>query len=89
MNAVNVADISFLIAKAPGSEVWQTIVDLVHNVSEVMLANLPSFWKIGKSYIDGKFRKVQKGMLYNSVRSYMLIDFRMHPLVEVPPKCGQ
>lgn len=28
------------------------------NDSEVMLSNLPNFWRIGKGYIDGRFKKV-------------------------------
>ncbi|GJJ10531.1 hypothetical protein Clacol_004757 [Clathrus columnatus] len=46
-----------IISKAPGLKIWLAIVDLVHNISEVMLTSLPNFLRIGKSYIDGKFRK--------------------------------
>lgn len=31
---------------------------MVKNVSEVMLSCLPSFWKICRSFLDGKFKKV-------------------------------
>lgn len=42
----------------PGWEAWQAIMDLVKNLSEVMLSTLPGFWKIAKAYMDGKYRKV-------------------------------
>ncbi|KAJ8454858.1 hypothetical protein ONZ45_g19143 [Pleurotus djamor] len=47
-----------VIGKASGSEVWFAIHDLVKTVSEVMLNSLPNFWKIGKSFLEGKFKKV-------------------------------
>ncbi|KAF8512663.1 exocyst complex component Sec5-domain-containing protein [Hysterangium stoloniferum] len=55
----NQADV--VIAKSVGWETWQAISELVKNVSEVMLANLPSFWRIGKAYMDGKFKKSTNG----------------------------
>jgi hypothetical protein len=47
-----------LLVKMPGWEAWQAIVDLVKNLSEVMLSTLPGFWRIAKAYMDGKYRKV-------------------------------
>lgn len=47
-------------AKSSGWEAWQAILELVKNLSEVILSNLPSFWRIGKSYMEGKFNKVTK-----------------------------
>ena len=35
------------------------ILAMVKNDSEVMLSNMPNFWKIATGYIDGKFRKVR------------------------------
>ncbi|KZS97149.1 hypothetical protein SISNIDRAFT_406460 [Sistotremastrum niveocremeum HHB9708] len=40
-----------------GQEVWRSILDLVKNVSEVIVSSLPSFWKIAKGYMDGKLKK--------------------------------
>ncbi|KAF9523252.1 exocyst complex component sec5 [Crepidotus variabilis] len=45
------------LVKSPAESVWQAIHDLVKNISETMLAPLPSFWRLSKSFIDGKFRK--------------------------------
>jgi exocyst complex component 2 len=50
------------VAKSSGWETWQAITEFVKSVSDVMLANLPNFWKIGKAYLDGKYKKV--GYLY-------------------------
>lgn len=50
---------NFHVANSPAEPVWQAIHELVKNVSEAMLTPLPSFWKISKSFLDGRFRKVR------------------------------
>ncbi|KAF5336401.1 hypothetical protein D9611_006533 [Ephemerocybe angulata] len=45
------------IAKSHGEPTWQAILELVKNISEIMLASLPSFWKISRSFIEGRFKK--------------------------------
>ncbi|KAH6909641.1 exocyst complex component Sec5-domain-containing protein [Coprinopsis sp. MPI-PUGE-AT-0042] len=45
------------IAQSPGEPVWQAVFELVKNISEVLLASLPSFWKISRSFIEGRFKK--------------------------------
>lgn len=47
-----------LIGKGPAHEVWQATLDYVKSVSEVTLGALPSFWRIGKAFMEGKFKKV-------------------------------
>ncbi|KAF8907521.1 exocyst complex component Sec5-domain-containing protein [Mucidula mucida] len=47
-----------IVAQSTGEPVWQGVVDLVKNVSEVMLSSLPSFWKISTNFMEGKFKKV-------------------------------
>ncbi|KAF7792078.1 hypothetical protein EIP86_003108 [Pleurotus ostreatoroseus] len=47
------------IAQAGGQDVWQAVLTMVKNLSEAMLAALPNFWKISKSFIEGKYRKVR------------------------------
>ncbi|SCV68475.1 BQ2448_596 [Microbotryum intermedium] len=42
---------------AAGSDVWRLIYDLVRNLNEVILQNLPSFWKVAKGYMEGKYQK--------------------------------
>ncbi|KAK7036624.1 Exocyst complex component S5 [Paramarasmius palmivorus] len=48
-----------VVAKSPGEPVWQTVLELVKNVSENMVSSLPNFWKISSSFIEGKFKKFQ------------------------------
>ncbi|TEB31864.1 hypothetical protein FA13DRAFT_1754665 [Coprinellus micaceus] len=57
MNNAYSAGKSSTEAKSPGEPTWQAILELVKNVSEVMLASLPSFWKISRSFIEGRFKK--------------------------------
>ncbi|KAI5996502.1 exocyst complex component Sec5-domain-containing protein [Pisolithus orientalis] len=45
------------ILQGRGHEVWETILELVKNVSEDLLSSLPNFWKIAKGFLDGKFKK--------------------------------
>ncbi|TFY51780.1 hypothetical protein EVG20_g10840, partial [Dentipellis fragilis] len=40
-----------------GHEVWQSIVDMVKSVSEVMMTALPNFWRIAKGFFEGRFKK--------------------------------
>ena len=42
-----------------GHEIWKLIFDLVRNLSEVILQTLPSFWKVAKGYMEGKYQKVR------------------------------
>src|ERR1700690_3801171 len=47
-------------AQSGGHEVWQAIWDMIKNVSEVMLSALPNFWRISKSFLDGKFKRASR-----------------------------
>ena len=38
---------------------WQSVLTLVKNLSEVMLGALPNFWKISKGFLEGKYKKVR------------------------------
>lgn len=49
----------FLIAKSADEPIWQAIHDMVKNISEVMMSSLPSFWRISKDFMEGKFKKVR------------------------------
>ncbi|BGP36516.1 Exocyst complex component S5 [Rhodotorula kratochvilovae] len=42
---------------AAGVEVWRLIFDLVRNLNEVIMQTLPSFWKVAKGYMEGKYQK--------------------------------
>ncbi|EIW55516.1 uncharacterized protein TRAVEDRAFT_73389 [Trametes versicolor FP-101664 SS1] len=46
-----------VVAQSGGHEVWEAIQVLVKNVSEAMLTPLPNFWRISKSFMDGRYRK--------------------------------
>ncbi|KIJ63178.1 hypothetical protein HYDPIDRAFT_93197 [Hydnomerulius pinastri MD-312] len=45
------------IAQGGGHEVWQAVWEMVKNVSEILLSSLPNFWKIAKSFLEGKFKR--------------------------------
>ncbi|KAJ7755359.1 exocyst complex component sec5 [Mycena maculata] len=47
------------VAKCAAEPVWQAILDMVKTLSEIALSSLPNFWRISKSYMDGKFKKPQ------------------------------
>ncbi|SJL12894.1 related to Exocyst complex component Sec5 [Armillaria ostoyae] len=48
-----------VVAESAGEPVWQVIMDLAKNLSEVMMASLPNFWKLSSGFTEGKFKKVQ------------------------------
>ena len=37
---------------------WRLILDFVRNLNAVILQALPSFWKVAKGYMEGKYQKV-------------------------------
>ncbi|KDN40191.1 hypothetical protein RSAG8_08254, partial [Rhizoctonia solani AG-8 WAC10335] len=45
------------LSKGPAHEVWQSTLDYVKSVSEITLGALPNFWRIGKAFLEGKFKK--------------------------------
>ncbi|OCH93951.1 hypothetical protein OBBRIDRAFT_789821 [Obba rivulosa] len=49
----------FVIAQSGGHDVWVAVLAMVKNLSEAMLSSLPNFWKIAKSFLDGRYRKGQ------------------------------
>ncbi|KAM0755622.1 hypothetical protein T439DRAFT_295613 [Meredithblackwellia eburnea MCA 4105] len=40
-----------------GHDIWILIFNLVRNLSEVIMQTLPSFWKVAKGYMEGKYQK--------------------------------
>ncbi|KAI0777231.1 exocyst complex component Sec5-domain-containing protein [Trametes elegans] len=46
-----------VIAQAGAHEIWEAIESMVKNVSEAMLTPLPNFWRISKSFMEGRYRK--------------------------------
>ncbi|KAJ7136006.1 exocyst complex component Sec5-domain-containing protein [Mycena epipterygia] len=53
------------VAQCAAEPVWQAISDMVKMLSEIALTSLPNFWRISKSFMDGKFKRPQS----NSRRS--------------------
>ncbi|KAG9127809.1 hypothetical protein FRC07_009001 [Ceratobasidium sp. 392] len=49
------------LSKGTAHEVWQATLDYVKAVSEITLAALPSFWRVGKAFMEGKFKKTSNG----------------------------
>ncbi|KAJ6486945.1 exocyst complex component sec5 [Mycena sanguinolenta] len=47
------------IAKCAAEPAWQAISDMVKTLSEIVLSSLPNFWRISKSFMDGKFKRPQ------------------------------
>jgi Exocyst complex component Sec5 len=45
--------------RASGVEVWQAIVDLVKNVSDVIVMTLPGLWKVARDHLNGKYQPVR------------------------------
>lgn len=37
---------------------------MVKNMSETLLSSLPNFWKIARSFIEGKFKRVRLTLDY-------------------------
>ena len=44
------------------------IVTYVKNVSEAMIVSLPSFWRIAKNFLDGKYKRVGRSRILHGVR---------------------
>ncbi|KAF8189841.1 exocyst complex component Sec5-domain-containing protein [Mycena galopus ATCC 62051] len=47
------------VAKCAAEPVWQAISEMVKTLSEIVLSSLPNFWRISKSFMDGKFKRPQ------------------------------
>lgn len=40
-------------------QMWKAILEIVKSLSDLLLRCLPDFWKLSKSFMDGKFQKVR------------------------------
>ncbi|KAG2066032.1 hypothetical protein BDR04DRAFT_1082425 [Suillus decipiens] len=63
-----------VIAQAGGHEVWQAIWEMVKNISEVMVSSLPNFWKIARSFLEGKFKRPSSSRRSASQCKQMALD---------------
>ncbi|KIJ14534.1 hypothetical protein PAXINDRAFT_100026 [Paxillus involutus ATCC 200175] len=63
-----------VIAQGGGHEVWQAIFEMVKNVSEILLSSLPNFWKIAKSFIEGKFKRPSGSRRSAQQSRHMAVD---------------
>ncbi|KAG8825992.1 hypothetical protein FRC18_010152 [Serendipita sp. 400] len=72
------------LAKGTGYDVWQSTVELVKSLSEVMGSTVPNFWKIAKGYMEGRYKKPGaqpsgrspsqcRTMVLDIVRSYIVL----------------
>jgi hypothetical protein len=68
--------------------VWQAILDLVKQLSEVMLSSLPHFWRIATDFTSGKLKKVsQRYKMVWAIEADILISQVAPPApVEAPHK---
>jgi exocyst complex component 2 len=54
-----VKDPAAVLEGAGGVEVWRATHDLVKAASELLLKWLPNFWRVGKGFLNGKYKKVR------------------------------
>ncbi|PPQ68923.1 hypothetical protein CVT24_007667 [Panaeolus cyanescens] len=47
-----------ILDKSAAEPVWKAIHSMVKSLLDAMLSSLPNFWKIGKNFIEGKFKKI-------------------------------
>ncbi|CAG8478107.1 13674_t:CDS:10 [Acaulospora morrowiae] len=55
---VNIRDFDSLAAsKSMDIQIWKAILEIVKSLSDLLLRCLPDFWKLSKSFMEGKFQK--------------------------------
>ncbi|KAJ7770499.1 exocyst complex component sec5 [Mycena metata] len=47
------------VAKCAAEPAWIAVSDMVKALSEIVLSSLPNFWRISKSFMDGKYKRPQ------------------------------
>ncbi|KAJ7151147.1 exocyst complex component sec5 [Mycena filopes] len=47
------------VAKCAAEPAWMAVSDMVKTLSEIVLSSLPNFWRISKSFMDGKYKRPQ------------------------------
>ncbi|CAH1765291.1 8210_t:CDS:10, partial [Entrophospora sp. SA101] len=58
LRTINVRDYDSLTAsKNMDVQIWKSTFELVKSLSDLLLRCLPDFWKLSKSFMDGKFQK--------------------------------
>ena len=64
----------YQIAQTGGHEIWEAIQTMVKNVTEAMLTPLPTFWRISKAFMEGRYKKVCRSLLPCSYVVNVLLD---------------
>ncbi|KAI0765335.1 exocyst complex component Sec5-domain-containing protein [Fomes fomentarius] len=57
VQAIEAKQSDAVIPQSGGHETWEAIQTMVKNVSEAMLTPLPNFWRISKSFMEGRYKK--------------------------------
>ncbi|KAF4616664.1 hypothetical protein D9613_008483 [Agrocybe pediades] len=57
LEAKKQGDINLGHVWSPSTKSWDVLQDVVRSISEVVSGSLPSFWRISKDFMDGKYRK--------------------------------
>ncbi|KAM5533570.1 hypothetical protein V8D89_012786 [Ganoderma adspersum] len=57
VQAIEAKQPDVVIAQSAGQDIWEAIHTMVKNVSEAMLTPLPNFWRISKSFMEGRYKK--------------------------------
>ncbi|KAG8808296.1 hypothetical protein FRB91_006330 [Serendipita sp. 411] len=84
INSLDTPSMEATLAKGTGYDVWQSTVELVKSLSEVMGSTVPNFWKIAKGYMEGRYKKPGaqpsgrspsqcRTMVLDIVRSYIVL----------------
>lgn len=76
MAGLEARDTDMLIAKLASRSdlVWSAILELVKSISEAVSTSLPSFWRVGKGFLEGRFKKV---CLFSLSFSYLHVTWRL------------
>lgn len=58
--AIGTPEYDAVLERADGSDQWRCVAGLVKQLADILNQTLPAFWKIARSYIDGKYQKVKE-----------------------------
>ncbi|RUS34654.1 exocyst complex component Sec5-domain-containing protein [Jimgerdemannia flammicorona] len=56
LGLADIRDIETALVKETDVQIWRATLNVVKSLSDLLLRCLPDFWKLSKSFIDGKFQ---------------------------------
>ncbi|KAL1921037.1 uncharacterized protein VTP21DRAFT_11672 [Calcarisporiella thermophila] len=72
--ASNTKNFEASLSKELDVEIWQAMLNLVKTLSDMLLRSLPDFWKLCKSFIEGKFQNKTSATLTSTRRRRQGMD---------------